>query len=141
MTKSTEQQAQFIELRAKGLSFQSIAEKMDVSKPVLLGWAKDFDSNIKEQRAIELQALLEQYSASKMARLENFAKLLQAIQKEFDGRMAEEYGAFGLTQPEKLLAMMMILDKRLSGELDSNVVEYGGLTFDNTFKGVDIALD
>lgn len=141
MTKSTEQQAQFVELRAKGLSFQAIAERLDISKPVLLGWAKDFDANIKEQRAIELQALLEQYSASKMARLENFAKLLQAIQKEFDGRMADKYGPFGLTQPEKLLAMMMVLDKRLGGEVDANTVAYGGLTFDDPLRGVDIELD
>jgi len=141
MTKSTDDQAQFIELRGKGLSFQAIAERIGVSKPVLLGWAKDLDNEIKQQRAYELQALLERYNASKMARLENFAKLLQAIQKEFDTRMAEKYGGFGLVAPEKLLAMMMMLDKRLGGEVVANVVEYGGLTFDDAFKGVDIELD
>jgi hypothetical protein len=140
MTKTVEDQAQFIELRAKGLSFQSISERIGISKPVLFDWAKDFDAKIKEQRAWELQTLLEKYNASKMARLENFAKLLQAIQAELDARIDEDRGFYNVPT-EKLLSMAVILDKRLGGEVDANTVEYGGLTFDDGFKGVDIELD
>jgi transcriptional regulator with XRE-family HTH domain len=139
MTKNTDEQARFIELRAKGMSYQAIAEQINISKPTLLGWAKDFDTQIKEQRAIELQALLERYNASKMARVEGFAKLLQAIQAELDERIEESRG-FGLVPAEKLLSMAVILDQRLGGEVVANLVEYGGLKFDN-YKGVELELD
>jgi transcriptional regulator with XRE-family HTH domain len=139
MTKNTDEQARFIELRAKGMSYQAIAEQINISKPTLLGWAKDFDTQIKEQRAIELQALLERYNASKMARVEGFAKLLQAIQADLDERIEESRG-FGLVPAEKLLSMAVILDQRLGGEVVANLVEYGGLKFDN-YKGVELELD
>ena len=139
MTKSTEDQAQFIEKRAKGLSFQAISEQLGVSKPVLLKWSKEFEAAIKEQRAMELQALIERYNASKMARVENFAKLLQALQAELDDRIDESRG-FGLVPAEKLLAMTMALDKRLADEVEANTLQVGGIDFDN-YKGTDVEPD
>lgn len=139
MAINAEDQAAFIELRAKGLSFQAISERLGVSKPVLLKMAKEFEGKIKEQRAYELQALLESYTASKMARIKHFAKLLQAIQAELDSRIAEEYG-FGLVPADKLLAMAMILDNRLGNEVTANTIEVGGIDFSN-YKGVNVELD
>ena len=41
MAGNIEQQARFIELRGKGMSFQKIAEEMGVSKPTLIKLFKE----------------------------------------------------------------------------------------------------
>lgn len=126
-------------MRAKGLSFQAISEQLGVSKPVLLKWSKEFEAAIKEQRAMELQALIERYNASKMARVENFAKLMQALQAELDARIDEDRGFYNVPA-EKLLAMTMALDKRLADEVEANTLHVGGIDFGN-YKGTDVEPD
>ncbi len=41
-------QKQFIVLRADGISFDKIAEKLKTSKPTLIKWNKDFEDDIKD---------------------------------------------------------------------------------------------
>jgi DNA invertase Pin-like site-specific DNA recombinase len=62
---NTEQKQRFIELRAKGNSFSSIAESISVSKPTLIKWSDELESDISNLKAIEQEALREQYLATK----------------------------------------------------------------------------
>ncbi|MDB6057002.1 MAG: hypothetical protein JWO95_846 [Verrucomicrobiales bacterium] len=54
----------FIELRVEGLSYEAIAQKLNVSKQTLLRWANDHDSEIRSLRAAELDAIFEKIFAS-----------------------------------------------------------------------------
>ena len=140
MTKPTSDQAAFIELRAQGLSYAAISEKINVSKPTLLGWANEFDYLIKEQRACELQALLDRYNVAKMARVDTFAKLLSAVQSEIDGVIKDKM--LGSIPVEKLLAMALSLDKRLQDEVANNTLQVGGMDLrDKKFQGVMVEFD
>ena len=44
-----ETRKRFVELRGQGLSFAAISQKMGVSKPTLIKWSKQYDSDIQEQ--------------------------------------------------------------------------------------------
>lgn len=46
MEDKTDKQQQFIELRAKGNSFDNIVKKLKVSKGTLISWSKNFDLGI-----------------------------------------------------------------------------------------------
>lgn len=140
MTKPTSDQAAFIELRAQGLSYAAISEKINVSKPTLLGWANEFDYLIKEQRACELQALLDRYNVAKMARVDTFAKLMSAVQAEIDGLIKDKQ--LMSIPADKILAMALTLDKRLQEEVTDNTLQVGGYDFnDKNFQGVKVELD
>lgn len=140
MTKPTSDQAAFIELRAQGLSYAAISEKINVSKPTLLGWANEFDELIKEQRACELQALLDRYNVAKMARVDTFAKLLSAVQGEIDGVIKDKQ--LSSIPADKLMAMALTLDKRLQEEVSNNALQVGGMDFGNkALQGVQVELD
>lgn len=128
--KTLEHKAQFVELRALGYSYRAIAERMGVSKPTLIGWAKDLDREIKEQRALEMQALIEKHKAGKMARVEGFAKLLDGVNSEIEKRL--EAGALGDVNTDKLLDMSLKLDKKLEDETQAGAMEYGMLVEDKT---------
>ncbi len=79
-------QSQFIQLRALGRSFASIARELDVSKPTLIAWSRKFRFEIQNLRAIEDEALLEQVCAARDARIRSLAGQLKAIEAELAGR-------------------------------------------------------
>ena len=45
MSKTLDERQQFIELRAKGYSFQKISDELNISKPTLIEWSKDSNTN------------------------------------------------------------------------------------------------
>lgn len=84
--KDVKTKEQFVELRAHGLSFASIAGKLKVSKPTLIAWSRELELEIRNLKAIEQEALAEKYRLQKQHRVEMFGKLLGAVQKELDAR-------------------------------------------------------
>lgn len=77
MAANIEKQQKFIELRAEGLSFDEIAKKVNISKPTLIKWSKEFKDKIDEvSQIIEEQFLAEQ-------RIKNIARA-QKISEELD---------------------------------------------------------
>lgn len=76
----------FIELRAKGLSFDKIARQLQKSKQTLIDWSKEYEEEIANLKAVELEALYEEYFLSKEKRIERFGKMLQRIEKELETR-------------------------------------------------------
>lgn len=85
---------QFIELRAKGNTFSSIAEQLDVSKPTLIEWAKEFQFDIENRKALEIEALQQKYFATWEQRLEflgtEFEKINEEIQKRDYAEMSKK---------------------------------------------------
>jgi DNA-binding XRE family transcriptional regulator len=84
--RTVEQTAQFIQLRAKGKSFSSIAKALQVSKQTAINWSKELEEEVATRRAVELEALLEEYSLTKEGRLKKLGTLLSKLQKEVESR-------------------------------------------------------
>lgn len=88
--KSMEQKERFIELRAQGKSFNSIAEEMKVAKNTLISWSREYEMEIGNMKAMELDALQEQYFISKKRRLEVLGERITALKTELEQRDLKE---------------------------------------------------
>jgi len=76
----------FIELRAKGYSFDKIAKELGKAKQTLLDWSKDLDLEIAQAKALELETLYESYSLYKEARIKTLGEILLKLKSEIDQR-------------------------------------------------------
>ena len=111
MVKGIEQQARFIELRGKGMSFQKIAEEMGVSKPTLIKWNGELLEQVKEAQYMEFEGLVEQYGLFRRERFEVYCKALNSALKEFQERA--ETGELKKVPTDKLFNLVEQLEKRL----------------------------
>lgn len=86
MSATLEVIQKFIELRADNISYEKIAKELKVSKTTLIKWAKDYQLDIDNLRAISYESLNEQYKASRKHRLAMWSEQLEAIQNELKAR-------------------------------------------------------
>jgi transposase len=84
--KDQKTREQFVELRARGLSFDKISKELGVSKQTLIDWSRGLQEEIGNLKAIELEALQEKYFLTKEKRIELFGEKLRAIKEELDKR-------------------------------------------------------
>lgn len=84
--KDNETKEKFIELRAKGYSYDKIAKELSVSKPTLIDWSRDFENEIQNLKAIEVEALQEKYYLTKKAKIEFYGNKVKEIVKELEER-------------------------------------------------------
>lgn len=84
--ETTEVKEKFIELRAKGYSFDKIAKELGRAKQTLIDWSRELQDEIANYKAMELEVLYEKYYLLKKDRLKSFAEVLQKIKKELDRR-------------------------------------------------------
>ena len=84
--KDQKTKERFIELRAEGRSFSSIAEELGVSKQSLIAWSREFSFQISNLKAIELEAIQEKFSLLKKQRLETFGDNIRRIKTEIEKR-------------------------------------------------------
>lgn len=106
--KNPELKEQFVELRATGMSFASIAERLDVSKTTLIAWSKELRGEISNLRQIHLEALREKHRVGAEHRMELFAKQLSAIEAELNKRSLED------VPTEKLVNMAIKLGSEMN---------------------------
>jgi len=86
MDNKTDKQREFIELRAKGNSYDRISKKLNISKGTLMSWARYFDVEIGNRANLELETLLDKYKMSKLSQLEGFGLQLGMINRELKKR-------------------------------------------------------
>mgnify|MGYP003554969775 CR=1 FL=1 len=86
MENKNEVKQQFIELRAKGNSYDSIAAKLSVSKSTLIEWSRLLSTEIGNLKTIETDALLEKHKIAKMHQIETFGSQLSSVRSELDKR-------------------------------------------------------
>jgi len=84
--RDQETKEKFVELRAKGLSFDRIAAELETSKQTLINWSKELENEISNLKKVELEALQEKYFMLKSQRIELFGEKLKAIKDELDKR-------------------------------------------------------
>uniref|UniRef100_UPI004047F6C4 hypothetical protein n=1 Tax=Algoriphagus sp. TaxID=1872435 RepID=UPI004047F6C4 len=84
--ETIETKRRFIELRAKGYSFDKIAKELGKAKQTLLDWSRELDQEIAQAKALELDSLYESYGLYKEARLKTLGEILSKLKKEVDNR-------------------------------------------------------
>lgn len=115
---TNDQKERFIELRAKGKSFESIAEEIGISKPTLIEWAKKFKIEIANLKALEMESLQEQFYISWKKRVELISKQLEQVNKELEKRDLSEVAT------EKLVDMQSkLLDKLKQEQIEIHFKE------------------
>jgi len=105
-----ELKSQFIDLRAKGYSYQKIARRLKVSKSTLANWSTELEGEIASLRAMELEALYERYFLTKESRIKLLGEQLKAIQTEIKSRSLKDIPT------EKLLDLQLKLYQALQEE-------------------------
>ena len=84
--ETTATKQKFITLRAQGYSFDKIAKQMKKSKAVLIDWAKEFEEEISNLKALELEALYEKHYLLKEHRLKALGSMLKKAEAELEKR-------------------------------------------------------
>ena len=103
--KDQETIAQFIHLRATGLSYDKISAELKVSKPTLIQWSRKHQFDIQNLRAIETEALAEKCFAGRQERWAQISRDLSRVEAELAKRdLADVPTSQLLTQAARLRA-------------------------------------
>lgn len=101
----------FIELRAKGLSFDKIAKELGKAKQTLIDWSKELQDEIANRKALELEALYETYYLQRESRLQTFGAMLTKIKKEVESRDLSDMPT------DKLLELLLKYNSQVKEEI------------------------
>src|SRR5688572_19491791 len=86
MSHSTETKNQFIELRARGVSFGKISEQLNVPRSTLGRWEQDCEPEIVRLQRIEWQEIEANHAYSLQDDLQRIMKRIRAAEEELDRR-------------------------------------------------------
>lgn len=111
MRYNLEERENFIRLRAQGYSFDRIAKETGRAKQTLLDWSKELQEEIANRKALELEALYEEYYLLRESRLKNFAEVLIKINSEIAERDLSE------VPTDKLLDLFLKYNNQVKDEL------------------------
>lgn len=106
-----ETKEQFIELRAKGWSYDKIAKKLGKAKQTLIDWNKDFEYEISNLKSLELEALYDKYYLLKEGRIKMFGGMVQKLKEEAMNRDLSELPT------DKLLDLLLKYDNQVNEEV------------------------
>ncbi len=81
-----ELKSEFVQLRAKGLPYAKIAERLGVAKSTLANWNVELEAEIASARAMELEALQDEYFLLKEGRIRLLGEQLRRLRDELAGR-------------------------------------------------------
>ena len=101
----------FIELRAKGYSYEKIAKEMGKAKQTLIDWGTELQEEIANLKAMELEELYGKYFLLKENRLQTFGELLEKIKKE---ALSRELSSL---PTDKLLELLLKYENHINTEL------------------------
>ena len=122
--KTTDEIERFIELRAKGLSYDKIASEIGTSKPTLLKWASEYAREIEQAQYFELNSILAQYQVMRRNRVEVVSETLHMALTELRARA--QAGNFADMTTDKLVNVCLVLENRLERETGSKRLEFSG---------------
>ena len=101
----------FIELRAKGYSFDKIAKELGKAKQTLIDWSKELQDEIANSKALELEALYESYYLMRENRLQTFGAMLIKIKEEIERRNLSD------VPTDKLLELFLKYNAQIKEEI------------------------
>ena len=111
---------QFIDLRAKGYSFERIAKKLGKARQTLVDWSKDLQEEIANRKALELEVLYEKYYLLRENRLQTFGEMLSKLRKEVEARDLSQLPT------DKLLDLYLKYNATIKEELVEPVFKSSG---------------
>ena len=120
MTKTIEEKQRFIQLRAQGLSFDRIAEEMQVSKNTLLKLSGELFREVQEAQFHEQENLLNQYSVMRRNRFEVYSRLLSEALQELNN--SAENNKLEKMETSQLLKLALMVEERLERDTAQNLV-------------------
>lgn len=88
--EGSEVKEKFILLRAQGVSFDRIAKELGKAKQTLVNWSREFEEEIAQAKAIELEALAEQFYLTKQAKIETLGRIVTSLKEEIESRPLHE---------------------------------------------------
>lgn len=103
MEDKLEVQDQFVELRAKGNSYDRIAKTLGVSKATLIKWSQDLSLEINNERNVAMDAIYEKHKLAKQHQMEMLGIQLGKVREELEKRDLSEVST------DKLVAMQLKL--------------------------------
>jgi len=116
--------AKFIELRAEGLSFDTISNKLGISKPTLINLQRELDKEIRNITYLKTLALVEKYKLTKLAKIEFYLSQLEKLNKEIDKKDLSEVSY------KDLCSIKQSMENDLKQELNSVSFHTGEFTSD-----------
>ena len=102
----------FIELRAKGYSFDKIALELNKAKQTLIDWSKELKEEIEIRKATELELIYESYFLLKKSRLQSLGDILLRIETEIGQR------SLSTIPTDKLLDIYLKYSNQIKAELE-----------------------
>ena len=103
----------FVELRAKGYSYDKIAKELKKAKQTLIDWGTELQEEIANLKAMELEELYNKYFLLKEHRIQTFGELLDKMKKEVTNRDLSE------VPTGKLLELLI----KYSGYINDEMIE------------------
>jgi len=80
------QKEKFIDLRSDGLSFDTIAKKINISKNTLINLHLELEDEIGNATFLKYQTILEKYKLTKKNKVEYHSNLLAKVLNELENR-------------------------------------------------------
>ena len=102
----------FIELRAKGYSFDKIALELNKAKQTLIDWSRELKEEIEIRKATELELIYESYFLLKKSRLQSLGDILLRIETEIGQR------SLSTIPIDKLLDIYLKYSNQIKAELE-----------------------
>lgn len=108
--KTTDKKVDFIELRAKGLSYAKVAEQLHISKSTCSSWEQELKAQIQERKEARLTELYTLYGMEKESRIERVGTALAEIDKALATKDLSELPA------DTLLKLKLKYEQELKAE-------------------------
>lgn len=109
----TDQKLRFVEMRAAGHSYATIAKELHVAKGTLANWSRELEADIASLKAMELESLMEEFYLLKEGRVRLLGGLLERLRTELEARDLKDIST------DKLVDLTL----RTYGELQEERVE------------------
>jgi transposase-like protein len=118
--KDNEMKKRFVELRAQGKTYKSIAKTLDVSEQTLVNWNRKFSDQIARLKAVEFGALYEEFFLLKAHRIQVLGEQLGRIREELNRRDLNDVGT------GELLRLLVRFYTALRSEVEPQRLELSG---------------
>ncbi len=108
--KSTDQKAEFIELRAKGLSYAKVCEQLHISKSTCSSWEQELKAQIEELKEARIAELYTLYAMDRASRIQRIGTVLDRINTALEEKDLSELPA------DTLLKLKLKYEQELRAE-------------------------